>query len=93
MGPTAPEQPPRVASLRSGLDCVGGVFVASVGVVAGGSLVLVVWSIKWATHAYSGIGDGLHVDHRRADVFVTHELLYGTWVVSGSQHLGSEGSA
>ena len=30
----------------------------------GGSLVPVLRSIKWAAHDQSGIGDGLHVDHR-----------------------------
>ena len=54
----------------------GGVLVAVLGWLAGGSLIPVLRSIEWAAHAQSGIGDRLYVDHRRADVFVTHELLY-----------------
>ena len=84
---------PLVAPVPSGLHCAAGVLVAFDGRLVGGSLVLVLRSIKWAAHAQSGIGDGLYVDHGRADVFVTHELLYRARIVPGSQHLGSEGSA
>ena len=89
----SPRPAPLVAPMPLGLDRSGGELVASEGRLARGSLVTVLRSIKWAAHAQSGIGNGLHVDHRRADVFVTHEPLHGTRVVSGPQHLGSEGSA
>ncbi len=39
MGPTAPMQPSRVALLRSGLDCGGGVLAASEGRLVAGSLI------------------------------------------------------
>ena len=84
---------PLVASMPSGLACAVGVLVAFEGPLVGSSLVPVLRSIKGAAHAQSGIGNGLYVDHGRADVFVTHELLHGTHVVSGPQHLCSEGSA
>ena len=84
---------PLVPSMPSGLHCAAGVLLAFEGRLAGGSLVPVLRSIKWAAHAQSGIGNGLYVDHGRADVLVTHELLHRTHVVSGPQHLGSEGSA
>src|SRR5688572_14888718 len=57
------------------------------------SCALCLLHVERAPHASRAVLQDVRVDHRRRDIAVTEELLYGTDVMTALQQVGGEGMA